>query len=343
MIWMSWRQFRGQAITAGAILVVLAIALGITGTGLASDYHGAGLNSCHLSCATDATNFLNSIRGSGYQTLFDGGIVVMYLVPALIGLFWGAPLIARELETGTYRLAWNQSVTRSRWTAAKLGFGGLTSVAVAGLLSLMITWWASPIDSASAYGGGSGPVANRMEPLMFAVRGIAPLGYAAFAFTLGVTLGVLLRRTLPAMALTLLIFAAVQFLVPTLVRPHLISPDQVTRPLNANDTAELVIQNGTQMIVKGNVSIPGAWLLSNNTVTPAGHVFTGPAPAVCTSATAPASACTNWLATQHLRQVVTYQPASRFWPLQWAELGIYLIASAGLGAACVWQIRRKRA
>ena len=77
----------------------------------------------------------------------------MYLAPALIGLFWGAPLIARELETGTYRLAWNQSVTRSRWTLAKLGIGGLASVAVAGLLSLMITWWASPINTALNYGG----------------------------------------------------------------------------------------------------------------------------------------------------------------------------------------------
>jgi len=39
--------------------------------------------------------------------------------PALLGIFWGAPLIARELETGTCRLAWNQSVTRTRWLTVK--------------------------------------------------------------------------------------------------------------------------------------------------------------------------------------------------------------------------------
>jgi len=48
------------------------------------------------------------------------GLVVL-VVPALIGVFWGAPLIARELETGTFRLAWTQSVTRTRWLAVKLG------------------------------------------------------------------------------------------------------------------------------------------------------------------------------------------------------------------------------
>jgi hypothetical protein len=346
MIWMTWRQFRAQAITAGAVLLAVAITLGITAAGLASHYNGAGLNACHASCAQDAANFLNGLQGSSYALLFVGGIVVMYLTPALIGLFWGAPLIARELEAGTHRLAWNQSVTRGRWTVVKLGIGGLASVALAGLLSLMITWWASPINIA-VDDGGSGSAKSRIAPLVFAARGVAPLGYAAFAFALGVTLGVVLRRTLPAMALTLLLFAAMQFLMPTLVRPHLLPPDHATAPLNPNDTSQLVIQNGDgytgYMTVQGNASVPpGAWLLSNLTITPAGHVFHGPATAACTSPSAPASACTNWLASKHLRTAVTYQPANRFWPLQWAELGIYLAASAGLGGVCVWQVRRKR-
>lgn len=342
MIWFTWRQFRAQAVVAAAVLAVLAVVLLVSGLSLASAYNSAGLGSCHLSCGPAASQWLNTLRGGSYDKLFVAGIAVLYLAPALIGLFWGAPLIARELETGTYRLAWNQSVTRGRWTLIKVGVGGLASVAVAGLLSLMITWWASPIDSAGSY-SGSGLVGNRMQPLVFAVRGIAPLGYAAFAFTLGVTVGVLLRRTIPAMALTLLLFAAVQFLMPAFIRPHLLPPGQASAPLNPNNTAELLVNQNNQMTVLGNASIPGAWLLSNTTVTAAGRVFTGPATAACTSPTAPASACTKWLATQHLRQVVTYQPAGRFWPLQWTETAIYLAASAGLGGICVWRIRRKRA
>jgi ABC-type transport system involved in multi-copper enzyme maturation permease subunit len=342
MIWMTWRQFRGQAITAGAVLLAVAIALGITGEGLASDFNGAGLNSCHASCAQDATNFLNGLRGGSYQMLFYGGIAVMYLTPALIGLFWGAPLIARELETGTYRLAWNQSVTRSRWTLIKLGVGGLSSVAAAGLISLMITWWASPIDSAQAYGGsGPSPVGNRMEPLVFAARGVAPLGYAAFAFALGVTLGVVVRRTIPAMALTLVLFVAIQVLMPTLIRPHLLPPERVTAPYNPTRAGELVITNGGKMILVETAGIPGAWILSNVTIDPAGKVFSGPATSACTGPNS--NACNSWLDSKHLRQLLTYQPATRFWPLQWTETALYLVASAALGWVCFWQVRRKRA
>jgi ABC-2 family transporter protein len=341
MIWMTWRQFRPQAITAGAILLALAIALGITGAGLASDFNGAGLNACHAACGQDASNFLTTLRGSNYQKLFYGGIGVMYLAPALIGLFWGAPLIARELETGTYRLAWNQSITRSRWTLGKVGLGGLASAAFAGLLSLMITWWASPINTAQNYGSGSSPVSSRMEPLVFAARGVAPLGYAAFAFTLGVTLGVLLRRTIPAMALTLVLFAAVQFLMPALVRPSLLPAQQVTAPYNPNRGGELTIANGGSMTLVENASVPGAWVVSDQTVTPAGRVFTGPATDACAGPNG--NACDSWLDSKHLRQVVTYQPASHFWPLQWIELAIYLAASTALAGGCVWRLSRRRA
>jgi ABC-type transport system involved in multi-copper enzyme maturation permease subunit len=342
MIWMTWRQFRAQAITAGTIMFAVAIALGISGAALISDYDGADLNACHLSCGQDATNFLNSLRGSPYQALFYGGIALMYLAPALIGLFWGAPLIARELETGTYRLAWNQSVTRDRWTLVKLGVGALASVVVAGLLSLMITWWASPISAALNHGSSTSPLRYRLEPLMFAARGVAPLGYAAFAFALGVTLGLLLRRTLPAMALTLVLFAAVQLLVPAFVRPHLLPARQVTAPLNPASVESLSISGpSAQMTLVESANVPGAWILSNQTITPAGQVFTGPATQACLG---PSNGpCWAWIASKHLRQLVTYQPASRFWPLQLIETATYLVASAGLGGICVWQIRRKRA
>ena len=56
---------------------------------------------------------------------------------------------------------------------------------------------------------------------MFDARGIVPIGYAAFAFALGVTVGMLVRRTVPAMAITLAVFVAVQVAMPLLVRAHL--------------------------------------------------------------------------------------------------------------------------
>jgi len=364
MIWLTWRQFRPQTITAAIALAATAIVLAATRPGLIASYTHAGLPACHAHCAAIASLFIDGV-GSFDHILYFGSIALMYLAPALIGLFWGAPLIAREVETGTHRIAWNQSVTSTRWTLAKLGLVGLAAVATAGLLSLMVTWWASPIDHAASLAGGSVQVAagggdgvhsswyvlDRLEPVVFAARGVAPLGYAAFAVALGVTVGVLLRRTLPAMAVTLVAFAVIQVLVPNLVRPHLVPPAHVTAPLNVQTAsfqpAETVGSAVGEIRVTQNFTKPDAWVLSNIIITPSGAGLTVPPQACTFGAAGPDPAglgdCKSALAAMHLRQYVTYQPASRFWPLQWAETGIYLVLAAGLGWVCVWQVRRRRA
>jgi hypothetical protein len=235
-------------------------------------------------------------------------------------------------------------VTRTRWALGKLSLIGLASVATAGLVSLAISWWASPIDHALDY-GQSGSRFLRLSPLVFGARGVAPLGFAAFAFALGVTAGVLIRRTVPAMAVTLVVFAAVQILMATLVQPHLIPPAKATAPFNTNTASEVVMSsNGTgptTMILKGSFSRPGAWIVSNQTITASGRVFDGPASHACT-ANLPQQDCDNWINSLHLRQLISYQPASRFWPLQFAETGVYLVLAAGLGALCTWQVRRRQ-
>src|SRR5215472_17388844 len=314
MMWLTWRQFRAQAIAAAAALAVVAVTLGLTGAGLISQYDQAGFGTCHATCSSLAAKFLNTLKTGPDGVLFYGALFLMYLVPALIGIFWGAPLIARELETSTHRLAWNQSVSRTRWTVMKLGLVGLAAVATAGLLSLMISWWASPIDSAMNFvHPDSGSGFPRISPLLFGARGIAPLGYAAFAFALGVTAGVVIRKTLPAMAVTLVVFAAIAFVMPNFVRPHLIPPVHATAPFNAYQNNELMISSpGNRMTLVGNFDRPGAWILSNQTITPSGQLFTGPAGPACLG-NGTQDACISWINSLHLRQQVSYQPASRFW------------------------------
>ena len=147
----------------------------------------------------------------------------MIAAPALIGIFWGAPLIGRELETGTDQLAWTQSVTRTRWLAVKLAGVGVASIATAAVLSYLLTWWAGPLDHING---------NRFAAMTFSSRDIVPLAYAAFAFALGTTAGLLLRRTIPAMAVTLAVFIGIQILVPTAIRPNLLPSTTVTFPVN---------------------------------------------------------------------------------------------------------------
>jgi hypothetical protein len=236
MIWLTWRQFRIQVWVALGALALAAIVLGATDPHLAHVYRTGGLATCTAdNCVSAQAAFFSAVKAdSTYPALYFAGIGILYLTPILIGMFWGAPLIARELEAGTLRLAWTQSVTRTRWLSVKLGLAGLAAILTAGLLSLAVTWWASPIDQADALPGQApyGGLPNRFLPLIFGARDIAPLGYAAFAFAVGVTAGVLVRRTLPAMAVTLAVLAAVQIAVPVAVRAHYHAPAHTTTAIS---------------------------------------------------------------------------------------------------------------
>jgi hypothetical protein len=328
MIWFTWRQFRTQAwITVGG-LVILAVVLAISGHQLA-DLYQANVGDCHSGCGNAIDNFMSDARNSVADKLYNYSAAIMYAVPGLIGIFWGAPLIARELETGTYRLAFNQSVTRTRWLATKLAIIAASTVATMGLLSWAITAWAHHIDHAKA---------DRLAPLVYGTRGIVPIGYALFAFALGVTIGMLIRRTVPAMAATLALYVGAVASMPFL-RGHLLPARHTMLPLNPDNIDQIAIRPGGLLRVLGGSSPHGAWVLSNQTVTTAGKLFTGPADAQHCGAGP--QACIQWLSSLGLREDLTYQPASHFWPLQWTETGIFLALALLLVGFCFWWTRRR--
>jgi ABC-type transport system involved in multi-copper enzyme maturation permease subunit len=341
MMWLTWRQFRVQAIVAAAGLVLVAIVLAVSGVELADKFHASTAGcGAHGDCGQLATNFIQSLRGSGYQAVALATVVLIYAVPGLMGVFWGAPLITREIETGTVGLAWTQSVTRTRWLAVKVGSVGLAAMAIAGLLSLLASWWINPVYEASAKASSATNVVYRLWPIVFGVNGIAPIGYAAFGFALGLTLGVLIRRTLPAMAATLAAFAGIQVAWPQLVRPHLIKPLRSSAPIHTSDITGLMLGPHREMIVTAGVSKPGAWVVSNQTVDAAGHPFTGPSTHACQ--TGPIQACNASIGRLHLRQLLTYQPASRYWTFQWYETAIFVALALLLVAYCYWRVSRRR-
>jgi ABC-type transport system involved in multi-copper enzyme maturation permease subunit len=333
MTWFTWRQFRAQAMITAAGLAVLGVLLLITVPTLTDMY--ADVAACQSDCANVIESFLSQLRRSTTGTLYYAAIAATYALPALIGVFWGAPLIARELEAGTHRLAWNQSVTRTRWLATKLiVVGGATALA-AGLLSLAVTAWAQDIDSAAA---------DRITPLVYGARGIVPIGYALFAFALGLTAGMLIRRTVAAMAATLAGYVTAAAAMPLWLRAHLTSPIHETKALDIDNLAGLMISGeaggGGEMQVFGR-DAANAWTVSNETITTTGEVFDGPAdPSVC-GRDAPPSACEDWLGGLGLRQDITYHPDSHFWTLQLIETGIFLALAALLAGFSFWWIRRR--
>jgi hypothetical protein len=323
MIRFSWLQFRGQAVAALAALLTVAVVLVITRQQVNHLYGAGGLTSLHA----------DGVFGPVYW----GGIFVMYAVPAIVGMFWGAPLIARELETGTFRVAWTQGISRRRWLAVKLGFVGLASVAAAGLLSLMVTWWASRVDPLDPFG------MNKLQPAMFGTRGVAPIGYAAFAFVLGVTAGMLIRNTVAAIAATPVVFGVVQAAVIVWIRPRLIAPAHAVMPLNLATVQDVSRNVGVPpsdgLFVSAPASEPGGWVYSSQVLSATGRTSLGPYPRACVSGAQ--QACNAALAKLHLLQTVTYQPASHYWPLQWAETGVYLALALLLAGFCFFWIRRR--
>jgi hypothetical protein len=344
MIWVAWRQFRAQVIISGCVLAIFAVAIVVSGISLAHLYNTSGLPGCssHGDCATVLKTFTAQLRGSIYQAVLYAGIILTYVAPAVMGAFWAAPMITREFETGTFRLAWTQSVSRNRWLLVKVGMVGLAAMVVAGLLSVMLTWWSGPVYKAAHYAApGTGLSTNRLVPLLFGVNGIAPIGYAAFAFAVGLTAGVLLRRTVPAMAVTLASFAFVQVAWPIWVRPHLIPPDHSTSPLDLSALGGLFIgNNNNEMVIQPVANKPDAWVISDQAVNSAGHVFNGPATHACVDGSQ--QACNASIVSLHLRQLVVYQPASRYWELQSYETAIFIVAAVALALFCMTRLSRRR-
>jgi hypothetical protein len=323
----TWLQFRTQVAVAAGAIALLAVA-------------AAGLLR----------------RDDGSARLWLG--VLVLVAPALIGMFWGAPLVAREFEDGTFRLAWTQSVTRTRWMAVKLAVVGLASMGAAGLLSLVVTWWSSPLDRADL---------NQFAT--FDQRGIAPIGYAAFAFTLGVLAGALIRRTLPAMFVTLAVFVTVRLAEFSWVRPRLLHPVLLNLALNPASTGygqqgTLSVLFSSPTLMPDPPNLPNTWITSLGIVNARGQALTaqvlnGACPGIARGrggggrgggglgghSKAPQAVvnalqdCVAKIGTTY-HEVVAYQPAGRYWPLQWCELAIFLGAALILAAACLWRIRR---
>jgi ABC-type transport system involved in multi-copper enzyme maturation permease subunit len=359
MIWLTWRQFRAQAITAVAALAAFAILLAGTESHMSSLYAGSGLITCHGgTCAGLANTFLQNLTsGQSFPLLPDGSnayvilyflsVLVILIAPAIIGSFWGAPLIARELETGTCRLAWNQSVTRTRWLTVKLALIGIAAMAVTEALSLLQAWWAAPIGKAVGLGGSASIMSEgRFGTFIFPTHGITPLGYAAFGFVLGVTVGLLLRRAIPAMAVTLAIFAAVLFATTLWISPNLIPADRTITTVQAAQANAYPTGGDTITVAASRVpGQPGAWIVSSGAVNAAGQPVT--APAACQSAlpqvmSGGSPEWNNCLAQHGIRAAISYQPVSRYWPLQGAETGFFLALAVALAGFCFWRLGRRR-
>ena len=331
MSWLVWRQYRASTAITGALIGSFAVLLVITGLAIARQFH-ADFGAC-LAASTCRFPSDSASLGSGLL----GAVVEFSLaVPAILGMFLGAPAVAREAETGTAGFAWTQAVTRRHWLTVKTCWLLLAAVAWGGAVGALVTWWSGPRNTVAA---------SQFNPGTFDVQGIMPAAYALFAMALGIAAGTLIRRVLPALGVTLGVFFAVRLMIMGWVRQHYMTP--VTSIHNIGLDGFLLPKGAAWILGQGFSGPNGPLVIPAGRVEDIGNGFpVADIPAACHAywAHGQVSAQLFSCLTGHgYAQYLTYQPAARYWPFQFIEAGIFAALAAALIAVAFAVINRRDA
>jgi hypothetical protein len=344
MTWVTWRQHRIEGAIIVIVVLLLVILLLVTGPGVAAAYRQAGMPAYeHGGQATCAATIADPCWFAKYQFVLSAidltassYIPFLFFLPVLFGMFLGAPLVAHELEQGTHQLAWTQSITSRRWVLVKVGWllGGIVLPFL--LLSVLYGWWRGPITTATGPWGlwfaESSKTANSgygYDGRGFDVQGLVPFAYALFAFMLGVATGTMVRKAVPAMAITLVVFVLVRVLIEVLLRPSYLPPAVTTWAYEPKNPPPIV-QTGR--------------VLSTDTVDAQGNELSLAAisqicpPQKGGGGTPDLFACGR---AHGLRSRAFFQPADRFWLFQEIEGVLFLLLTFGLLLLTLWWNRHR--
>jgi hypothetical protein len=318
MIWLTWRQHRRQALFTLVGLAVLAAFVVPTGLSMRHAFTRLDLADCLTGapgrgCAANLDKFSNAYGSLVFVS------VLLLVVPLMVGLFWGAPVIAREVEQGTHRMIWTQGISRRHWALVKFGLLGGAVAVFAIVDGLGTSWWYEPLSRVDIR-------QSRFTEVFFDMQGVAPVGYTLFAVALGIFAGSLLPKVLPAMALTLAGFVGARVAVALLARPHYMSPVAGDQPIQIPDGAS---------------DLAGSWVLSKEVHQADGTFVTSGTircPAGGDSGSCAADAGLGLRPGAYNHRV--FQPGDRFWTFQWIETGVFVALAALLIWFAIRRIRR---
>ncbi|WP_411076916.1 hypothetical protein [Streptomyces sp. cmx-10-25] len=309
--WVTSRQHRralwtALALAGTAVAVLIASRLWSDSTAEALRATGCTYDSLDPSCFQPARVYADGQWLARH--LVEYAALGMLVLPVLLGAFVAGPVLARELETGTYRLAWTQSVSPARWLAAKVAVPAALVLTAVPLLSLVFFWsWST--------GPSHTFPTHWHEPTMFVSFGIVPTAHALLGLALGTAVGVVVRRTVVAMGVTFLFTGAALALLSRL-RDDL----------------------WTVRTVTGSVTLDGeVWRLGSGMLTSSGERLLWEDCWVVRSGDA------RQCMTDRggVVEFVDTHPASHYWPLQFVESGICL-ALAALATLLAFRVLRAR-
>jgi hypothetical protein len=311
VIWVAWRQQRTETLIAVGMLALLALLLIPTGIDMASAYHHDGLSAClgqntSSSCGDAIDGFTSRFSRLNNLTAW------FTLLPGLMGVLLAAPFVL-ELENGTYRLAWTQSITRRRWIIGKLGLAIGAALVVALAITLLMTWWHAPLVRLN----------GRLDNSVYDSEGTVVIGYTLFALGLATAVGVVFRRAVPALVIAFAGYFVARISVDTWFRERLVSPLTATWRIAGNPPA----------------SLNHAWVLKQGPSDKLGH-FLNPPIASCFRGFGRQGAKLlnpDCLARQGIGYThAVYQPASHFWTIQGVETGLFGGVALVLLAFAAW-------
>jgi ABC-type transport system involved in multi-copper enzyme maturation permease subunit len=328
MVWVTWRQHRTVLAGVAALLGGGAVYLLIMGLNIHRSY--ATVTACRPATSDYCGNLIGNFL-SAYWAGAQITSVLLQLVPVLIGAFVGAPVLARELETGTFRFIWTQGFGRARWAVAKLIMLAVTVTAAAGAFSVLYAWYIRPFLAAAVSQQSS------LAGEIFDLKGVAFAAWTLAAFAIGALAGMLIRRIVPAMAATLAVYAGLAFTTTLWLRQHYLVP--------------LVTNNPGGPPGAGNAALPiSRWWTGPNgkpvSQSVINHLLQGFQPTVIKVGPNTFNKIVDpqhYLAKHGYTQWMSYQPASRFWPFQWIESGWLVALALILIAATIWLVRRRAA
>jgi hypothetical protein len=328
MAGVTWRQHRIALAGVAVLLGALAIWLWTTGTTLHHAY--AAAVACHPASSLTCQNLINTFNISAENHFMGSnrpGGILLQLVPALIGAFAGASVLARELETGSFRFTWTQGFGRWRWVLAKLVALAVVLAAATAAMGVLVSWYYQP-----EFGTGSQGL-YQTSPLvtLFSLREVTFPAWTLATFATGALAGMLIRRVVPAIVATLAVYAGLAFVTAGSLREHYLTPVVTT---------------------SNNFNMPGAstaWVISQWFTKGGRFAFGGNPPLSILNQFCSASSGKNGpsfapcLTPHGYTQWTSYQPASRFWPFQLIEGGWLLALSALLIAATIYLVHRRAA
>jgi len=139
VIWVTWRQYRGEAAVTALVVGLLGAYLLIMGNQMQTAVRAS--SQAQVSQAVQMTDFMQRFLNLGMLTKY-----VLMVLPAVLGMFVGAPLLAREIDHRTHLFAWAQSITRRRWFLSKVALLSTGTLASAAILTGLASWWHAPVS-----------------------------------------------------------------------------------------------------------------------------------------------------------------------------------------------------